>query len=542
MKKIQKLMAIALCIAMFAGLCACAKTPAPADTTADNTASTTQPSTDGAKDEPIVNPDAVSTKDTLTVVLNDDIGNFGPAGATSFTHVQAVRQIFETLVARDENMDIIPWLADSWEWANETELVMHLHEGVTFTNGEPFTAEDVLFTFQYIQDNQNGGIDYVRNVDMEKSYAEGDYELHLVLTTPTTNLVELLENPMAGIMCKSAVSADETFTNVSSAIGTGPYVPVEYNVGDSIRMVANENYWKADAMPKIKNLVFRFVTDSSSRVIEAESGNADIVFDLPASDVAALEANPNIHYMQTTTGGTTFLCLNSNFEPFQDLRVRQAMCYAINRDAAVASAYQGYGGVQKSIFADGVKGAADTSSLVCENDIEKAKSLLAEAGYADGFDFAITCTNTDQNRINLAEALQAQLAQVGIRVTVDAEAPSAQMQKCLNGEADASIYGFTATTFEAQRQLIRWLPGSTDFQVFNWTDQNYIDIVNKAMVTIDEAARYELFGQACEILTEACTAIPMWTMQINAVLQNDVQGFYFMRSFQHHLFQYVYFN
>ena len=90
MKKIQKLMAIALCIAMFAGLCACAKTPAPADTTADNTASTTQPSTDGAKDEPIVNPDAVSTKDTLAVVLNDDIGNFGPAGATSFTHVQAV--------------------------------------------------------------------------------------------------------------------------------------------------------------------------------------------------------------------------------------------------------------------------------------------------------------------------------------------------------------------------------------------------------------------------------------------------------------------
>lgn len=528
MKKIRKTLAFILSAAIMLSVAACGSNPQkPAAST---------PSASGST------PVQASTKDTLTVVLNADIGNFGPAGATSFTHVQAVRQIFETLVARDENMDIIPWLADSWEWASPTELVMHLHEGVKFNNGEPFTAEDVLFTFQYIQDTQNGGIDYVRNVDMEKSYAEGDYTLHLILSTPTVNLVELLENPMTGIMCKSAVSADETFSDIASAIGTGPYIPTQYNVGDSVVMVANENYWKTDAMPKIKNLVFRFVTDSSSRVIEAESGNADIVFDLPASDVDALSAKSDVNYIQTTTGGTTFLCLNCNYGPFQDIRVRQAVCYAINRDAAVAAAYQGFGGVQKSIFADGVKGAADTSAFVCENNIDKAKELLAQAGYADGFSFDITVTNTDQNRVNLAEALQAQLAQVNIQVTVDAEPPAAQMQKCLNGDAHASIYGFTATTFEAQRQLIRWLPGSTDFQVFNWTDQEYIDLVNKAMVTTDEAERYQMFGDACIRLTEACTAIPMWTMQINAVLQNDVHGFYFMRSFQHHLLQYVYFG
>ncbi len=540
MKKLQKLLSVVLCVLVVFSVCACTNSgdTATQATTSDAASATAA----AAESTAVVNPDAVSTKDMLTVVINADIGNFCPAGATSFTHVQVVRQIFETLVARDENMNIVPWLADSWEWANETELVMHLHEGATFTNGEPFTAADVLFTFQYIQDTQNGGIDYVRNIDLANSYADGDYTLHLILSTPTTNLVELLENPMTGIMCKSAVTADETFATVESAIGTGPYIPTVYNVGDSITMVANENYWKADAMPKIKNLIFRFVTDSSSRVIEAESGNADIVFDLPASDVEALAANTDINYIQTTTGGTTFLCLNCDFAPFQDIRVRQAVAYAINREAAVAAAYQGYGGVQKSIFADGVKGAPDTSEYICENDTEKTKALLTEAGYPNGFDFTLTVTNTDQNRVNLAEALQAQLAQVGIKVTVDALAPAAQMPKCLGGEADACLYGFTATTFEAQRQLIRWLPGSTDFKIFNWTDQDYIDLVNQAMVTTDEAARYELFGQAATLLTQACTAIPMWTMQINAVLQNDVQGFYFMRSFQHHLFQYVYFN
>lgn len=536
---IKQLLVVMMCFAMLLSVCACS-TP-PSNTAASENAAPAQQGAAEPNDSAAA-PESAPGKDTLTVVISTDIGSFNPAGATSFPHVQTIRQIFETLVYRDANMEIQPWLAESWEWVSNTELNMKIRQGVSFSNGTELKASDVLFTFKYIMENQNGGIDYVRKIDLDKTTCTDDYTLNIILSEPTPNLIELLENPMVGIMCESAVAEGETFTTVESAIGTGPYIATEYNLGDSLKMVANPNYWNKDAMPKVQNILFRIVSESSSRTTEALSGNVDIVYDLPAADVEMLSSDDSINYMQTTTGGTVFFCLNSAVAPLDNAIVREAIWYGIDRETVVMAAYKGYGAVQPNIFADGVDGAIDTTAYNVERDVEKAKSLLAEAGYPNGIDLSVTVFNTDQNRMDMAEAIQAQLAEVGINLDVQIEPQASAMQKVLNGQHQCCIYGFTATTFEAGRQLIRWLPGSTDFKVFGWNNEEYNTIVNSAMSTVDQAARYEQFAEAEKLLVESRVAMPMWNMTINAVLQKDVSGFYFMRTFQHHLLQFVYFD
>ena len=142
----------------------------------------------------------------------------------------------------------------------------------------------------------------------------------------------------------------------------------------------------------------------------------------------------------------------------------------------------------------------------------------------------------------MAEAVQAQLAAIGIQVEVKNLPTTAAAQALANGEDDLAIYGFSATTFEVGRNLVRWLPDSTDLTIFGYNDPAYTTLVTNAMKTVDKDARYKLFNQAQEMLMQSQIALPMWSNELNAAMQPNVQGFYIMRSYFHHLLQTVSFK
>jgi len=178
--------------------------------------------------------------------------------------------------------------------------------------------------------------------------------------------------------------------------------------------------------------------------------------------------------------------------------------------------------------------------MLPKQDIARAKKALADAGLPDGFAISISYNSSDQMRRAFCEAIQAQLAQVGIKVTVDGQG-SAWNTNLSAGKGELSIYGFTASTGEAGRNLFRWLPDKSEWPIFSWKNQEYYDIINKALVTTDRAQRNALYAQCQQMLMKNYVALPVWNNELNAACKKPVKGFWIQPAYEHHLLQFVYF-
>ena len=300
-----------------------------------------------------------STKDTLTVVLNGDIESFSPSEGTATPHFQTVRQIFETLTYRDKDMKLQPLLADSWEWKNDTTLILHIHKGVKFNDGTELKASDVLFTAKYSIEKKTTGFANFRAIDIAKSSCPDDYTVQFVLTAPQPNQLELFESPLAGIMSEAAVKKFGNWSSVETCVGTGPYILKAYKSGDNLTMEANPNYWNKDLAPKIKNVIFRIVTDPSAMAILAETGKADIVYGISVADMDRIKANKKINFVTALGTNTCFYTFNVGHKPLDNPKVREAIWYAIDRASAIKAGFGASGKINNTgVFSEGLGGTA----------------------------------------------------------------------------------------------------------------------------------------------------------------------------------------
>lgn len=482
-----------------------------------------------------------SSKDTLTVVISNDPGSLDPHNSADFAHHQVTRQIYETLVIRDKDGKLAPCLAESWEYENETTIIFHLRKGVLFHNGEELKASDALFSLRrVVNDNVNGQIQ-VTGIDLDASEAVDDYTLKVVLKAPSAIQLAMLESPMICIISEKVYNENNGDLN-AAPIGTGPYKFVSYNAGDRVELTANEKYWKAGE-PKIQNVVFRFISDASSRAIEAESGGADIVYDISANDIARLKDNPNVNLVSTPGYNTSYLTFNTAKAPLNDLKVREAIWYAVDVPNGIKVAYGDYGSVATNFVTPGIEGAhSDLTPFFPERDVAKAKQLLKEAGYENGFTIHISCENSNQQRMDLAQAFQSQLQEVGITVQLDYMEMNTWISELLAGNGELAIFGVTASSGEAGNVLARFAPNSSIFNIFGWEKPEFVELLNTALATTDDAARVKMFGELQEMIMKDYIALPVWHKELNAALQPNIKGFEFMPTYEQHYLSGVYFE
>ncbi|WP_346708039.1 ABC transporter substrate-binding protein [Massilistercora timonensis] len=481
------------------------------------------------------------SKDMLTVVISADPGSLDPHDTTGNPHHQVTRQIFETLLVRDSDGELAPWLAESWEYEDDTTLIMHLREGVLFTNGEEMKASDVLFSLKRMRDDNTTASMQVEAIDFDKSEVVDDYTVKICTINPSPMLLAMLENPLCGIISEKAYNDSNADFFGEGSVGTGPYKLVSYSAGDQIVMEANEDYW-IEGQPKIKNLTFRIITDSSSRAIEAESGGADIVYDIGATDVERVGETENVNLIRQIGANTQYLTLNATNEPLDDFRVRQAIIYALDRSKIAEVAYGDFGMEATGLISPGIDGRIEMTDAWPERNLDKAKELLAEAGYPDGLSLDITAPNSDQIRMDICEAVQAQLAEAGITLEINYKEYNTWISDMTSGNATLGVYGFTASTGEAGRVLMRWMEQYTESKIFNWYDDDYIATCTEALQTLDDEKRNELFAECQNMIAEACVAYPIWHKELNAALQDDVKGFEMQTSYEQHYLQTVYFE
>lgn len=482
-----------------------------------------------------------SAKDRLTFAISSDPVNLDPNDSTLLGHHHVTRQMYETLVVRDENMELVPCLAESWEYENDETLVFKLKKGVKFHNGEELKASDVYFTFQRVQESGLPGSLQINYVDLDRTEIRDDYTIAVVTKGPYPLQLPMLESSQIAIFSEKGYKDNNgDFNKVS--YGTGPFQLEEYVSGESVLLKAFEDY-RIPEQPYLKEVFFRVIQDNASRAIEVETGGVDVAFGVNATDVERLDADPNVNLIRAPIFQGTWLNFNTKAKPLDDIRVRQAIMHAINREAAVKVSYLGVGSVADGIFAPGLEGRhPDLTGMFPEYNVEKAKELLAEAGYPDGITISVITDNNDTMRMAFCEAIQAQLAQANITLELNFAESNAWSETLYAGKHQLGIYGLSGTTGEVGRCLLRFLPEANEYNIWGFDNPEFLDTIRKGLATIDDQTRWDLFIEAQQMIADNYILLPFWFKEQLVATGSDVKNLWVAPTYEYIYLGEVYFG
>jgi peptide/nickel transport system substrate-binding protein len=333
------------------------------------------------------------------------------AGAAAAIDEVVYANVFEGLTRFAPDGSIQPALAESWEIAPDgLSWVFHLRDGVTFHDGLPMTAEDVVFSFDRAmaegslnaQKQLFAGINEVTAID--------DLTVEVGLDAPKGSLLYNLAWGDAVI-----VSPASAATNATKPVGTGPFRLENWVQGDRVELVRNDDYW--GEAPALEKVTFKFISDPTAAFAAMMAGDIDAFPTYPAPEnLAQFAADPRFQVLVGSTEGETILAMNNAREPFDDIRVREAVAHAIDRDAIIAGAMFGYGTPIGSHFAPHHPAYEDLTARSAY-DPERAKALLAAAGLADGFETTLTLPPPSYARRG-GEIVASQLRAVGIEAEI----------------------------------------------------------------------------------------------------------------------------
>ncbi|CAN5845192.1 ABC transporter substrate-binding protein [soil metagenome] len=364
--------------------------------------------------------------------------------ATSTRNV--LENVYDTLVMFDSSLQIVPGLAESWE-ASEDGLTwtFKLRDGVMFHDGTPLRASDVVFSLQRIVDPD---IASPRSGDfavVESVTAPDDATVVITLSEPFSPLLAKLAQSLNVIVSEKVAMANGNDLN-NVVVGTGPFKFAEYVPQTRLILEKNDNFWGTDAdgnaLPYLDGITFTFYPEPTARTTAIQTGNADFVEYVPAPDVDILRADPEVEVVGGLSANFRSIYLNVTRPPFDNKLVREALAYAIDEQEVVDVALFGTGGVAATGTTVPVgQFYAVESSPYDGRDVEKAKELLTEAGYPDGFTFDLYVTSTYDFLRTPAEIIQANLADIGVSLNIVPEDWSIYLPKVLDHDFDATILG-----------------------------------------------------------------------------------------------------
>lgn len=386
-----------------------------------------------------------SAKDTLTVRIQNDPGSLDYHYSTVYLMYSLRDWVTNGLMSQeyDSNGNILSVIDDE-SLATEYKLdedgsgiTFKLRQGVKFHNGTEMTSKDVAFSCRLYSDISDFSF-----VDFDKIECSDDNTIHIPFTEPNANALYLLGIELP-IYCESyydeigAASDDADFYS-TKMVGTGPYKISNWESGDHIDFVANEDYFAG--APKIQNIICRVIYENSVALMELQSGGIDLMTDPSWTEVSACMEDGSVTVLENDGVAAAQLGFNMGSDAVKDIRVRQAVCYAIDKAAVAKGAYDGVGEDMYTIVSssyENVKNYKDNWPY--SYNPEKAKELLKEAGYEDGLELTLILGG-DANRQTAAEIMANQLAEVGIKLTIESMEGATVVQKMANETDTWDLY------------------------------------------------------------------------------------------------------
>lgn len=457
----------------------------------------------------------------LIVLTGSDASTFDPHFCTDSATEIFNKNMYNNLVKFNSDMELGPDLAESWDVSEDNlTWTFKLRQGVKFHDGTPFNGEAVKISFERVLNPDNGSprrsvlevIDKVEVVD--------ENTVNITTKTPCGSLLQQLAHPVGAIISPAAL---ETYGDQFSShpVGTGPFKFVEWKIGEELVLDCNKKYF--DGAPQVAKVYFRVVPEDSTRSLLLESGSADIALRLPVTEIDRLEGNADISNSESDTVMTMYMALNNNKGFLKDVKVRQAMNYAVDKSVIVNDILGGLATVADAPISPYTWGYASIGDY--PYDLEKAKQLLSEAGYANGLDLELwTPTGRYLMDTQVAENLQAQWAKAGINVKIKQWEFQALMSEVKKGEFDMVLLGWSPSTGDADQGLYpvfhssQWPPASNRAHYSNAVVDKLLE---DAKVEVDSDKRAQLYKQAQQtIMDEAAWTFLYYPKQALAFRSN----------------------
>lgn len=458
--------------------------------------------------------------DPLIVAQGADPKSMDPHATNDQPSSRVNKQIYDTLVEATEDMELVPGLAESWEQLSETSWKFNIRQGVKFHNGEELKASDVKFSFERMKESGHVGhiIGALNSIDIED-----DYTVILNTSEPFAPLLSHLAHTASSILNEKAVTeAGEDYQSVP--IGTGPFKFVSHDAGDKVTLERFDDYYKGAA--GVKTVIFRNIPEGTNRAIGLETGEIDIAYEIEPIDKETVEEHKDLELVEEPSLSTAYIGFNLNKEPFNDINVRKALNHAINTKEIIDVVLEGAGTKATGPINDKVFGYnKDLEGY--EYNPEKAKELLAKAGYPDGFSTTIW-TNDNPVRIKIAEIVQAHLKEVGVEAKIDMLEWAAYLERTAAGEHDMFILGWVTVTGDADYGLYALYHSSQHGSAGNRTfyDNSEVDkLLDEGRTSGDEDARFEAYSRAQKQIVEDAPQMFLYFQTQNVGMQDYVKDF-----------------
>lgn len=468
-------------------------------------------------------------KSDIVVAVDADVDTLHPTDFSTTVELGVLNQIYDTLLyySPDGTKDPEPRIAESYEISDDgLDYTFHLRDDVTFHDGTPVTADDVVFSIELYKASEYQGSQISMLSSVE---ATDEHTVVCHLDAPYSPFLQGICSPMIASKAYYESSEDDF---VNNPIGTGPYKFVSRAKGSNIKLEANEDYYRG--APEIKEVTFEVIPDSSTKAIALQTGEVNFA-EIDSATKPQLEANPAITIAEVPTSTFSYIAMNTEKEPFNDVKVRQAINYAIDRDNLVAVCYDGEAEVNSNICAKERFGYSD-DQFQYTYDPEKAKELLAEAGIETPYDLGEILVAEKYS--NLATVIQNDLKAVGLDVTISVKEFNSYISDLQNGS-----YGITALnmTLEGDTQTLEMAFTSDYIGIANnarYSDEEMDKLFEQARTETDNDKRAEIFNEIfTKVQDEAIYAVmcnPMTLYAYNSDLSCPefvLEGNYYLYDF-----------
>jgi len=465
---------------------------------------------------------AESRGGTLIIGVDQEVVGLDPHIVTAFSSFRRIDLLYNRLVKLDYNLNIIPDLADSWEIPDSLTYIFHLKNGVKFHNGRELIADDVKFSLERVLDSKTGspGRSYIAPISNIE--AINKYTVRIKLSFPLASFLNGLASNNCAIVPKEEV---KKYGNLQrNAVGTGPFKLEEWVPDNYMKLVRNPSYFEK-GFPYLDAVIFRVIPEQTSLLAGIKSGSLDMATINEGSIILQAKKDPNLVVMQIPGLNLRTFGFNNTRKPFNDVRVREAIALAIDRDEIVTAAEFGMAQPSGPLPASVKKWVKPLEELpFSKRNLKKAKELLIEAGYPDGFSFNIVTSSSYEGGLAVAQVIQSQLKKIGLRPELEVVEWGIYIDRWVKRDFD-SMVELRGGSPEPDRFLYRTLHSTGGVNNFLFKDEEVDKLLDEGRRLIKFEDRKPIYDKIQVLLSEKMPVIFLYVPLETQVLSQNVKNF-----------------
>jgi peptide/nickel transport system substrate-binding protein len=458
----------------------------------------------------------------LTIGVDQEAVGLDPHVVTAFSSMRRIDLLYNRLVRLDENFVVVPDLAESWDIPDNLTYVFHLRKGVKFHNGREMTAEDVQYSLNRILDPKTAspGKSYISLVSSIDVVDRNTVKLHL--SAPLASLLDGLTSDNCSIVAKEVVEANGNLQKVDA--GTGPFMLKEWVADNSMTLVKNPNYFEKGA-PFLDKVIFRVIPEQTSLLAGVRSGDLDMATINDGAVIRQAGKDSKVVVMGKPGLNMRLFSFNTSKKPFDDVRVRQAVASVLDRSEILALAEFGMGKPTGPLPVAATQWAIPVAKLpFAAPDLDKAKKLLADSGYANGLSFKITCSSTYEGGLSVAQVAQNELKKIGVDAQLDVVEWGVYIDKWTKRDYDAMIE-LRGGSGEPDRFLYRTFYSTGGVNNFLFKDADVDKLLDQGRIQTKIAERKATYDKLQPLLVAKAPAVFLYCPNENQVVSKKVSGF-----------------